>query len=489
MKTTKILVTVALALLMSASCGKFNNDIAITPDQPAEAEGIPFSATIRIDKGPDTRALADNGTTIEATWANGEQVALIYSVSGTPYKTDATVTANIDGTATISTTLQAGAEDGEDVTIIYPATAADGTTGNLKSDVLAEQNGLLTGEGSISQKYDVRTGLGKLSISGGAATINNGSLGTTVALTNQFSIFKFMLTDVAGNADKAASQFIISDDSDNVITTVTPISATNTLYVALPVMSGIYWFNAIVGGKPHIARAVVGTATTAGNFYHTTIKLATIGDVILSNGKFAEKGTSGERAVIAYVGRVENYFNHYLALALSESQVGYVQEWKNGIKYVNLYAASNAITIGETTYNSSTTGPGPNEYNCYDIVESNDGTTSATATASRTGWRLPTVTDWRYVFQGLCGGAGEFTPTNPAGVSRNMQYGNGKTLRDAINTACGNSALSDGYYWCSSEYTMYSNDGVWRYSFYYSSWDTTNKINGGYAFARAVFAY
>ena len=71
MKTTKLFFMAALAL-MTAACSNDDNDL--TPQQPQKAEGIPFSATISIDNGATTRALAESGTTISATWADGEQV-------------------------------------------------------------------------------------------------------------------------------------------------------------------------------------------------------------------------------------------------------------------------------------------------------------------------------------------------------------------------------------------------------------------------------
>ena len=78
----------------------------------------------------------------------------------------------------------------------------------------------------------------------------------------------------------------------------------------------------------------------------------------------------------------------------------------------------------------------------------NHETSSTTATALKQGWRLPSVTDWRYIFYGLgtiksglnltarngSGAAHTYTdkavPTNPAGVENGMEYhtGNNVTL-------------------------------------------------------------
>ena len=260
----------ALALLMTA-CS--SNDEELT-QQPPKAEGIPFTATISMDNGATTRALTESGGNIEAAWADGEQVALIYDAGGTPTKTEAEVTKQTDGTATISATLESGATDGSDVTIIYPATAADGTTGNVKSDLLAAQNGTLTGTNSIAANYDVRTGTGKLSISAGGATVNNGTAGTPVSLTNQVAIFKFT-TKNASSVNINVTSLTVTIGTQQYV--ITPASATSTLYAALPAVSSqkvtfiakgsdskTYWVS-----KPSVTFA-------AGKYYQSGIKMSQV---------------------------------------------------------------------------------------------------------------------------------------------------------------------------------------------------------------------
>ena len=175
----------ALALALTA-CNK--NEIDFQPKN--EAEGIPFSATVSAGSGLDTRALAESGTTLQATWAVGETVALIHN----GIFDEMTVSAVSGGTATITGTITGCPSDGDPVTIIYPSSAADGTTGNVKSDLLYAQDGTLTGtEGtSIAEKYDVRKGTGTLKVS------ETGSLNGKVSLQNQFAIFKFTVRTADG---------------------------------------------------------------------------------------------------------------------------------------------------------------------------------------------------------------------------------------------------------------------------------------------------
>ena len=265
MQTTKIFLMAALAL-MTVACSNDDSDIQTPAEQPAKAEGIPFTATISMGESASTRALAENGSGgLTATWATGEKVALIYTVGSTPTKTDAEVTKQADGTATISATLTSGATNGSDVTIIYPATAADGTTGNVKSYLLTSQKGLLTGTNSIAEKFDVRKGTGKLSISDAGATVNNGTPGTTVALTNQFAIFKFTV-------NKEVKSLTVAYDEKKFV--ITPTSATNVLYAALPAVDGQVVCFSAQGSDNNVYGSYKDNVTfTAGKYYQSTLTL------------------------------------------------------------------------------------------------------------------------------------------------------------------------------------------------------------------------
>ena len=223
----KKLFGLAAILLALAACNKI--ELVVEPtDQTETQEGIPFKATIT---QTSSKALADAGTTLTATWAVNEKIALVYEISyggGSPTKY--LVEANVDsvegGTAIISATLSGVPDDNTPVTLIYPASAVDGTTKELKSKLLVAQNGLLTGENSISEKYDVRTGSGNLAINGVSATLKN-----SVSLKNRFAIFKLTLKK-ADDSDLVADSLRITINAKDY--KVTPGTPTNVLYVALP---------------------------------------------------------------------------------------------------------------------------------------------------------------------------------------------------------------------------------------------------------------
>ena len=334
--------------------------------------------------------------------------------------------------------------------------------------------------------------------------------------------YEFKVTDLADNeitynditvlklTNEAGADIVYTYDTEKGVYTVekTNLASATTVWVE------------VTTGEP-------GTATARGYIQKLTaddltalktsktLKMATIGDVILSNGSFAVKGTTGEQAVIAYVGKVNKYFNKFLAIALTDCGGGLVwRGYNNGTHTwldtypaaaaVNTYADAHPITICGTTYNTNTIG---NNY--YDQVADNVDVTSAARTDdAQTGWRMPSVTDWRYIFDGIGRIKNELpliarwndtdvvkdgaTPTEPLGIGETLAYrrkGSGDQLYGVINTACGNNELkaSDTYaYWTSSEYTG-SDNSAWRYSFGYSrfAWNPGSISN----YVRAVFAY
>ena len=325
MKTIKFLTMAALAL-MTAACSKDDNELA--NEQPTQARGIPFTATISIDDGATTRALEEKTTGLEATWEEGEKVALIYSVGSDPLKTEAEVTHVEGGVATISARLVDGTADNTPVTIIYPSSAAMlGTEGFVHPDLLNGVPGppqLGTFE-DVKTRYDLRKGTGYLSV-GGTATLKK-----NVTLENQFCIFKFTIKDIDGSNDLPTNMLEVYDENDKQVARVISSTALSEMYVALPTTPTTLKFYAMAysGGGYHYNKA---TGLTLGkNYYKSTLKLASPGDVILMNGKFAKATATGTKvAMIVGVKGFETAGNYKsLAIALSDANGGNPCAWSN----------------------------------------------------------------------------------------------------------------------------------------------------------------
>ena len=401
MKATKIFMMAALALTFAA-CSNDDNDFAQQPAaQPANGE-ITITATLDANDGASTRALSIDGSNIASTWETTDEFAILYYNGTEDTKSIATVD-KIDGTTvTITFTVSSSLANNTACTIVYPASAANAA--NTGADVATA---LATQDGTIGNCPEVRVG---------TATIDkdNHNLTSVTNLDAQNAIFKFTLQDLS-TAAKSATEFKVSDNSGNVITTVTPTPASGELYVALPVMAaGTYWFNATIDSKPYIAKATTAAATVAGKYYQTTVKMATIGDVILSDGKFAARSSTGTNvAMIAYLGSETGVagYTHGLALALT-----------NEASTMNWSTATGASGAAAHTPDAPT--------------------------PMTSSWMLPSKVQWNNMITA----AGSYT-----------------ALSDGFSGIAGASILqSDNYsYWSSTEYGLsraylyYFGDGSW----------------------------
>lgn len=386
MKITKSSFMAVLVLLMTACSSNDDNDIA---RQPLQADGIPFTATISTTGSTATRALNENGTTIEATWAVGERVALIHN----GVNDEMTVQSVTDGVATITGTITGSPSDGDAVTVIYPSSAADGATGNVKAGLIAAQNGMLNGTDgtSIAEKYDVRKGTGTLKVSGKA------SLNGNISLTNQHAIFKLTLKGV-DDKDVSATSVVIGDQTGGTVTTVTPASGYDrVMYVALPTTATTLKFM-VTGSDSKKYFNMASSLALSTSYYQSTVKLATVGDVILPTGKCAKAGTSGAVAMIAYLGNGSDCTNG-LAIQLGRS--------------------SGPINWGNAKTHVAGLTPVPG------------GT-----------WRLPSKADWQNMFLG-CAKAGD-----ASSASDSMKPIAG--FKEKI-AATGTGWISD-YHWSSTPY-------------------------------------
>lgn len=311
MKITKFFLMAALALTFAA-CSNDDNDFQNSP-QPAKTEGITITATLAPKSGgADTRALAPGDNKIVASWAVGEKIAILYEKGGTNYEADAEIkSVDQSGAATIEFSVESGTADGTACKLIYPSTAVNDAKKAEKSytSMLASQNGELNAD------FDVRVGAGTIHTT-------NPSLDVTTQPAPQYSIFKFAVKDLS-DTNLSVSSFEVSNSLAS-ITTVSLASAKSEFYVALPTMTAYtYWFSATANGKNYVAKAVVSKDTEAGKYYQSTVQMATVGDVILSDGKFAQASSTGTKvAMVAYVGSdTDHGYFHGLAIAMTDDEI------------------------------------------------------------------------------------------------------------------------------------------------------------------------
>ncbi len=424
-KTLKYFSMAVLALAVAA-CD--NDDIDLSPDQQPSS-GIPFTATIATGSSAMTRALSESGSAINASWAVDEQVALIYTISGTAYNTTATVS-SVDGNgkATITATLQDGVTDDTDVTLIYPASAADGTTGNVKSDLLLNQDGTL---GGIASKYDVRKGTGKIAVSGSSS-----SLKEDVTLTNQYAIWKMTLNNSAKNLYITADGVLIAG--------ATLATAGTAFYVAVPAVSS-QTISVVANDESNNCYyfSKGGVILETGMYYQssvTTTALTTVDVTGLSNHTVI-----GNNSILT--GTYKGYYSIYIddGATVILNGVNITNSNKSGLE---CDGSATIILVGE----NKVTGDGPG----IQAGENFEGTES-TLTITGTGSLVATGSGSNAgIGSGSCGSCGHITISGGTVTAQGGGNGAGIGTGEAVgggSSSCGTITISGG--------TITAQGGVW----------------------------
>ena len=214
MLTAAIVVLSAMAGLTSCA----NEDTALdnTTAQTAEGRTVQFTATLAPkgeaqpvlaegegDNGGQTRAITVNdqnnaNETLNVAWQKNEEIAVYYEKTNGEHATATAIvgTPNDDGSAPITATLP-DAKDDSEVTFIYPySLAKDGKIYKKhkiyyfinKDKLKNRQQGLLTGDNSISTNFDAAIGTGTIAVSGSEASVSG-----SVTMTNRVCICKMTL--------------------------------------------------------------------------------------------------------------------------------------------------------------------------------------------------------------------------------------------------------------------------------------------------------
>ncbi len=145
--------------------------------------------------------------------------------------------------------------------------------------------------------------------------------------------YGFKVTDLTGVDRTEAVTSLKMTNDDGLLVATAEVSAgkitiTNKdLTTAAVTAAADFWFEATIGSQPYVAKVNIDPATLSPET-DKTLEMATVGDVILADGKFYKAGTSGAMAKIAYLGDGDDSdatYNHGLALALSDAS-GY-QKW------------------------------------------------------------------------------------------------------------------------------------------------------------------
>ena len=209
MKHSNIIRTLAALLIAGmafVSCNKESEPVAGT-----------FTMSVNAAKGDNaTKALSLDGTTLNASWAQGESVT-VYNVTRNA-DLEGSLVAQGDGASTVLMgTLSGEIAEGDVLTLKF-----------LNPDYSVQEGTLEYIAANCDYAEATVT----------VASVANGKITTTgdADFQNQQAIVKFTLKNSDGTETLSASQLVVAVGNSSY--TVTPTSATGELYVAIPGFSG-----------------------------------------------------------------------------------------------------------------------------------------------------------------------------------------------------------------------------------------------------------
>ena len=223
-------------------------------------------------------------------------------------------------------------------------------------------------------------------------------------------MYGFKVTDLAG-VDRTEAVTSLKMSTDDGPIAEAEVSG-GKITIKAEKLSGItsaidFWFEAEIGGKPYVAKVNIDPKTLSPET-PMTLAMATIGDVILSDGKFAARTSTGTNvAMIAYLGSSTGVagnahagYAHGLALALSDE--------------------------GTMNWSTATGASGAAAH------------TPAAPSPMTSSWMLPSQDQWNKMIDAC---------KNVLGTQNNYQ-----DLRDGFSGIAGASNLQSERYWSITEY-------------------------------------
>ena len=256
MKPIQTLAALLIAVAAMTACSSENtiaDEPVVKPDAPKT-----YTMTVQACKGDNatTRALSLNGSTLNATWTAGE-VVTVYNETKAALLSG-TLTAQTDGAnTTLKGTLSGTIENGDKLKLKF------------LSPNYGTQDGTLTGSAtSIDKVCDyAEASVDVTSVSGGNITT------TAASFENQQAIVKFTLMKKLDNSNleiPASTALTVNNGTNGY--TVTPASATNVLFVAIPATSTVN-LSTTVGSYTYTYEKT-GVTLTNGKYYAIVVKMA-----------------------------------------------------------------------------------------------------------------------------------------------------------------------------------------------------------------------
>jgi len=382
-----ILMAVALLVAGVAMTGCKNSE-KNEPEQPKQVKT--YKMSIQVSKGTDDpvngprRVLGLDGSTLNATWAAGEQVR-VYNETHNEYL-DGYLTPSEPGGAstTLTGTLTGYVDAGDKVRLEFLSPSYSSQAGTL-AYISANC------DYAIAEHIEVESA-------------ENGIISTdgTATFVNQQAVVRFRLIH-EGDNPLNVTEFVITAGSNTY--TVTPASATNVLYVAIPGYIGGMTFTATDGTNNYTHTKAVADLYN-GRYYTTEIDmtLVPVTPAGAINGLFSVE--AGKQV----------YFSKGNLQATTTNK-GSTWTWSfatNQWDYVGNAAANNSINGNGTVSTNGTVdlfgwSTNATYYGIHNNAQYNGTTysgsfrdwgTNAISNGGNTAntWRTLTAAEWSYLF-------------------------------------------------------------------------------------------
>ena len=483
MKTIKMWAALLVAVVALAACSSdAESEVTPRPSEPAAPQAPTFTMTVSAQKGGDaTRGtLTDNTTTISSAWEADDEVS-VYNVTKSAALTGTLKAQSAGSSTTLSGELTGSVDTGDQLTLSY------------KSASYATQDGTLEGI-AANCDYAIAT-VNVTAVDGSSITTGDASF------QSQQAIVKFTLQNSTGSDVLSASELKVVADGNTY--TISPVSATSILYVALPGFSSkAITLVATVSGTTYVF-SKSGVTFADGNFYRINVKMsqgsalsavttADLGKVIGSDGLIYSTASSVPSpfvasAIIAYVGSagsVDANSSTYKGLAIALTDA-------NSVSTCKWYTANSGTCVSQTsaiatalTYKNGIASTNTLTSDGHTHAAARAASSYSTARPSGTSaWFLPSMGQWNLIVQGLATKKAGSTVSIDLTTSTNNTY-KASNLNSVITAAGGTGFLSYGY-WSSTEY---GTGHAWGMYFYNGGAYGTGKTNNSY-YVRAVFAF
>ena len=224
--------------------------VSCTKDDEQPVEGKTYHMTVTASKGGDNaKALTVDGTTISATWAEGETVT-VYNVTKSADLTGTLAAQSSGASTTLKGTLTGTIEAGDELTLKFC------------SPDYAIQDGTLAYIASHCDYAEATVTVA--SVDGGKITAND------AAFENKQAIVKFTLKNTR---DRAISASALSVSVGGTIYAAVPTSASSELFVALPGISGQAVTLSAKVGSQWYNKTQANVTFVNGQYYTVTAKL------------------------------------------------------------------------------------------------------------------------------------------------------------------------------------------------------------------------